>query len=93
MPPCGTIGVDVSLASLRMSATSATEPGRNTTGVWPWNMSRISSRYGACACGSVMACLSPTIAMKRARRSADRNLAGAWTIFITLARSVDAPRL
>src|SRR3977135_1045334 len=34
-----------------------------------------------------MACLSPTIAMKRARRSVDRNLAGVWTIFITRARS------
>ena len=33
LPPCGTIGVLVSFASLRIAATSATEPGRRTTGV------------------------------------------------------------
>ncbi len=35
LPPCGTIGVPVSLASLRMAAISATEPGRSTAGEVP----------------------------------------------------------
>src|SRR5580698_8311894 len=69
LPPCGTIGVPVSLASLAIADTSATVVGRNTTGVWPWNMLRCSIRYGACMSGSVMANLSPTIAAKRASRA------------------------
>ena len=36
LPPCGTIGVAVSLASLRIAATSSTEAGRSTRGEWPW---------------------------------------------------------
>ena len=43
LPPCGTIGVEVSLASLRICATSATEPGRSTIGVRPRYRSRIST--------------------------------------------------
>ena len=35
LPPCGTIGVRVSLASFRIAATSATLPGRSTSGVRP----------------------------------------------------------
>ncbi len=35
LPPCGTMAVCVSLASLRIAATSSTVPGRNTSGVWP----------------------------------------------------------
>ena len=44
LPPCGTMGVAVSLASLRIAATSATVPGRNTIGEWPRNKSRTSTR-------------------------------------------------
>ena len=35
LPPCGTIGVLVSLASRRMAATSSGEPGRSTSGEEP----------------------------------------------------------
>ena len=69
LPPCGTIAVPVSLASFNIAETSATDAGRNTTGVWPWNMLRISTRYGACRSGSVMANFSPTIAAKRASKA------------------------
>ena len=35
LPPCGTIGVPVSFASLRMAETSAVVPGRSTNGERP----------------------------------------------------------
>ena len=44
LPPCGTIGVWVPLASFRMAETSATLPGRSTIDVAPWNLSRGSLR-------------------------------------------------
>ena len=35
LPPCGTTAVRVSLASLRIATTSATEPGRSSMAVRP----------------------------------------------------------
>ena len=44
LPPWGTIAVEVSFAIFMISETSATDPGRSTTGVCPRNRSRISTR-------------------------------------------------
>ena len=62
LPPCGMMGVFVSLASFRMAETSAVEPGFRTRGDLPWKRSRFSVRCGAMSCGEVSACFSPVMA-------------------------------
>ena len=65
LPPCGTIGVFVSLASLRMADTSATEPGRSTIGDGHDRGRASRADTAPALAGSMMAYLSPTIAAKR----------------------------
>src|SRR5690606_17020327 len=84
LPPCGTTAVRVSLASLRIAATSSTVPGRSTTGVRPRERSRISTRYASCKSGSVMAYFSPTIFLNASIRSGGN--AGLDWMFIRLSR-------
>src|SRR6202171_452051 len=65
LPPCGTIAVFVSCASLRISETSSVDPGFSTMAARPWYRSRGSCRNGAISAGSRSAYLSPTISAKR----------------------------
>ena len=62
MPPCGTIGVRVSLASFRIAETSATVPGRSTSGVRAVELVARLGQIGRDRLGVAERVAAPTIA-------------------------------